>query len=167
MVKNTNAAENLYVMKAKFIITVGLKPCILPAWGVLNFFQVGVCGPDFRGVGLWTDHCLWRGGGSCELKIPKFGGLRMTIWAKIKVVEAKISNFFLKRGWLITWQLLEMGPLWITGCTKRGYPGPHIAILPFYVSAPPQPPIAWGMEMRKWFLMIRQNSCQLAASCMI
>ena len=78
--------------------------------GALNFFQVGVCGPDFQSVGLRTDICLWKkglvracklkiskfgmSGGLCsELKIPKFGGLRAKTWVKIEAVEAKISKF--------------------------------------------------------------------------
>ena len=40
--------------------------------------------------------------GACELIIVsenfQIGGLRAKIWAKIEVVEAKISHFFLKRG---------------------------------------------------------------------
>ena len=39
-----------------------------------------------------------KGGSACELKISKFGDLRGKIWAKIEVLEAKISFFFLERG---------------------------------------------------------------------
>ena len=73
-----------------------------PRPGALNFFQVGVCGPDFRSVGL-ANWCLplkrglvnWKfpNLGACELKISKFGGLRAKTWAKIEAVQAKISKF--------------------------------------------------------------------------
>ena len=44
--------------------------------GGLNFFQVGVCGPDFGSVGLRTDICLWKWG-LVSWKFPNFskGGL--------------------------------------------------------------------------------------------
>ena len=52
--------------------------------GSLNFFQVGVCGRDFRSVGLANRYLPLKEGacelkmskfGACELKISKFGGL--------------------------------------------------------------------------------------------
>ena len=55
--------------------------------GTQLFFQVGVCGPDFRSVGLANWHLPLKRGlvsgkfpnlGACELKISKFGGL----WAE-------------------------------------------------------------------------------------
>ena len=87
--------------------------CRNPGGGHSTFFQVGVCGPDFRSVGLATWHMpLKRGGlwaenfqiwglvswkfpnlGACELKISKFGGLWARIWVKIEAVQAKISKF--------------------------------------------------------------------------
>ena len=86
--------------------------------GTQLFFLVGVCGPDFRNGGLWTDHCLWKRGlvngkfpnlEACELKISKSGGLRAKTWAKIEV------NFLFSKGRLVNWLLVEMGPLWTTG----------------------------------------------------
>ena len=125
--------------------------------GALNFFfQVGVCGPNFRSVGLRTDTCLWKRGlvnwkfpnlGACELKISKFlglwaeifkfGGLWTTIWAKIETVEAKISKFSQKGvlwtdsfGWNGTLANYRRG-------AKRGYSGLHIPITPFLGQCPP------------------------------
>ena len=70
--------------------------------GALNFFQVGVSGPDFRSVGLANWHLPLKRG-ACERKISKFRGLWAEnfqiwglwtkIWAKIEAVEAKISKF--------------------------------------------------------------------------
>ena len=45
--------------------------------GELNFFQLGVCGPDFRSVGLANWHLPLKKG-AWEQKISKFGGL----WAE-------------------------------------------------------------------------------------
>ena len=96
--------------------------------GALNFFLVGVCGPDFRSGGLWTDNCLWKGGllnwkfpnlGACELKISNFGGLwteNFQIWG----LESENFPFFLKRGAFELRLLLEMGPLWTTGEAWKG-----------------------------------------------
>ena len=49
----------------------------------LNFFQVGVSGPDLWSVGL--EKFLPPKEGSCELKISKFGGLKAEIWAKLRL----------------------------------------------------------------------------------
>ena len=65
------------------------NPTKLGGGGALNFFQVGVCGPDFRSVGLAN----WYLPLACELKIYKFWSLRAKIWAKIGALEAKISKF--------------------------------------------------------------------------
>ena len=98
--------------------------------GTQPFFQVGVCGPDFRSVGL-ANWCLPLkrgacelkiskfGGLSCELKISKFGGLWAKIWMKIEAVEAKFPNF-LKRVSCELTLLLEMGPLRTTGEAWKG-----------------------------------------------
>ena len=49
--------------------------------GHSTVFQVGVCGPDFRSVGLANWYCFWKGElvnwkfpnfGACELNISKF-----------------------------------------------------------------------------------------------
>ena len=74
--------------------------------GALNFFfQVGVCGPDFRSVGLANWHLPLKRG-ACERKISKFGGLwaeNFQIWGLVSYnlgenwgCEAKISEFSLK-----------------------------------------------------------------------
>ena len=60
--------------------------------GHSTFFQVGVCGPNFRSVGLGK-LTIASEKGACEWKISKFGGLCTKIWAKIEAVEAKISKF--------------------------------------------------------------------------
>ena len=52
-----------------------------PGGGHSTFFQVGVCGPDFRSVGLANWHLPLKRG-ACERKISKFGAC-----------ELKISNF--------------------------------------------------------------------------
>ena len=119
--------------------------------GELNFFQVGVCGPDFRSVGLQTDICLWKGGGACEqkiskfgageLEISKFGGLRAKIWAKIKAVDCvealKFPNF-LKRGSCELTLLLEMGPLQTAGEAWKGDLQGRTSPYPLSRSVPPQ-----------------------------
>ena len=119
--------------------------------GHSTFFQVGVCGPDFRSVGLANWHLpLKRGGlwaenfqiwglvswkfpnlGACELKISKFGGLWTKIWVKIEAVEAKISKFS-QKGVLWTDSFAWNGTL-ASGRrgVKRGSSGPHIPIPPF------------------------------------
>ena len=92
--------------------------------GHSTFFQVGVCGPDFRSVGacelilasekrgLWAENFQiwglvnWKfpNSGACELKISKFGGLWAEIWVKIEAEEAKISKFSQKsKGGLVNW----------------------------------------------------------------
>ena len=48
-----------------------------PGGGHSTFFQVGVCGPDSRSVGLANWHLPLKRG-ACERKISKFGGL----WAE-------------------------------------------------------------------------------------
>ena len=60
--------------------------------GALNFFQIGVYGPDFRSVGLANWHLPLKRR-ACERKISKFGGLWAKIWVKIEAVKAKISKF--------------------------------------------------------------------------
>ena len=55
----------------------GLKVFIGGGGGASTFFQVGVCGPDFRSVGLANWHLPLKRG-ACERKISKFGGL----WAE-------------------------------------------------------------------------------------
>ena len=126
--------------------------------GHSTFFQVGVCGPDFRSVGLANWHlplkrgaCEWKiskfGGlvswkfpnlGACELKISKFGGLWTKIWAKIEAVEAKISKFS-QKGVLWTDSFAWNGTL-ASGRrgVKKGSSGPHIPIMPLSRSVPPR-----------------------------
>ena len=64
--------------------------------GALNFFfQVGICGPDFRSVGLGNWHLPLKRG-ACERTISKFGDL----WAE---------NF--KIWGLVSW-ISKFGGLW-------------------------------------------------------
>ena len=134
---------------------------IAPRGGHSTFFQVGVCGPDFRSVGLANWHLplkrgacerkisqfggLWAENfqiwglvswkfpnfGACELKISKFWGLWDKIWVKIEAVEAKISKFS-QKGVLWTDSFAWNGTL-ASGRrgVKRGSSGPHIPIPPF------------------------------------
>ena len=123
--------------------------CMISNWlhqcrggGTLNFFQVGVCNPDFQSVGLanwylplkeeacwlkiskfWAYELKIPNLGACELKISKYGGLRAKIWAKI---EAVVQNF-LKRG---SCELTLTLANYRRG-VKRGSSGPHIPIPPF------------------------------------
>ena len=106
----------------------------------LNFFQVGMCGPDFWSVGL-ANWYLPLKRGVCELKISKFRGLWAEnfkfggLWAKISVkieaVEAKITKFS-QKGVLWTDSFAWNGTLanYRRG-VKRGSSGPHIPIPPF------------------------------------
>ena len=57
--------------------------------GALNFFQVGVCGPNFRSVGL-VNWSLLPKRGSCELKISKF----VVLWT-----EKDLSKFCWKSAY--------------------------------------------------------------------
>ena len=108
--------------------------------GALNFFQVGVCGPDFQSVGLANWYLPLKRGlvnwkfpnlGACELKISKFGGLWAKLWVKIEAVKAKISKFS-QKGVLWTDSFAWNGALanYRRG-VKRGSLGPHIPIPPF------------------------------------
>ena len=119
---------------------------VLSPGGALNFFQVGMCGLDFRSVGLANRYLpLKRGAcelkiskfGACELKIFKFGGLWAKIWVKIEDVEAKISKFS-QKGVLWTDSFAWNGTLanYRRG-VKRGSSGPHIPIPPFLGQCPP------------------------------
>ena len=121
-----------------------------PGGGALNFFQVGVCGPDFWSVALANWYLPLKRGlvnwkfpnsgacelkisksGACELKISKFGGLWAKIWVKIEAVEAKISKFS-QKGVLWTDSFAWNGTLgnYRRG-VKGGSSGPHIPILSF------------------------------------
>ena len=129
-----------------------------PGGGTHLFFQVGVCGPDFRSVGLanwhlplkrgWAENFqIWRlvsgkvpNLGACELKISKFGGLWAKIWVKNEAVEAKISKFS-QKGVLWTDSFAWNGTL-ASGRrgAKRGSSGPHMhPHTPFLGQCPPPP----------------------------
>ena len=117
----------------------------------LNFFQVGVRSLDFWSVGL-VNWSLFTERGSFELKIPKFGGLRMTRYANIEVAvaEAKISYFFPQGGaceltilWnrtLVNYGLLKWDPceLW-----ERRQKGVFRAAHLHTRSAPLPPSLSW------------------------
>ena len=126
--------------------------------GHSTFFQVGVCGSDFRSEGLANWHLPLKRG-ACERKLSKFEGLWAEnfqiwgllswnffskfwglwakIWLKIEAVEAKISKFS-QEGVLCTNSFAWNGTL-ASGRrgVKSGSSGPHIPIPPFWVSAPP------------------------------
>ena len=128
--------------------------------GALNFFQVGVCSPDFRSVGLanwylplkrgvcelkiskfgglWTENFpIW---GACELKISKVGGLWANlIWVKIEAVETKISKFSQKGG-LVNWSFcLKWDPCELhERCEKGVFRAAH-PHAPFLGQSPPPP----------------------------
>ena len=97
--------------------------------GHSTFFQVGVCGPDFRSVGLANWHLPLKRG-ACERKTSKFRGLwaeNFQIWGlvswkfpnlgacelqfgwKLRLYRLKFPNF-LKRGSCELTLLLEMDP---------------------------------------------------------
>ena len=62
--------------------------CIRSRGGHSTFFQVGVCGPDFRSVGLANWHLPLKRG-ACERKISKFGGLwaeNFQIWGLVRII---------------------------------------------------------------------------------
>ena len=150
-----------------------------PGGGHSTFFQVGVCGLDFRSVGLANWHLpLKRGGGlvswkfpnlgACELKISKFGGLWAKIWVKIEAVEAKISKFS-QRGSCELTLLLEMGPLRAAGEAWKGDPQGRTSSYPLSRSVPPPPRVSydtvplWLSHLENllrvlWLLLIREPS---------
>ena len=85
--------------------------CLRPPGGTqLFFFQVGVCGPDFRNVGLGTDGLrtgeliLASEKGAyalSELKISKFGGLwteNFQIWGLVSWKFPNLGAYELKFG---------------------------------------------------------------------
>ena len=78
--------------------------------GALNFFQVGVCGPDFQSVGLANWHLPLKGG-ACELKISQFVGL----WAENFQIWGLVSWKFPNLG---AWEL-KFGQNW--GCRGKNF----------------------------------------------
>ena len=112
--------------------------------GALNFFQVGVCGPDFRSVGLLNCYLPLKRG-ACELKISKLGGLwtenfpilglvswkfpNLGAWElkfgrKLRLLRLKFQNF-LKRGSCELTLLLAMWPLRTAGAWKGVFRAAH------------------------------------------
>ena len=109
-----------------------------PGGTQLFFFQVVMCGPNFRSVGL-ANWYLPLKRGACELKISKFGGLwteNFQIWGlvswkfpfgacelkfrwELRLLRLKFPNF-LKRGSCELSLLLEMWPLRTTGEGWKG-----------------------------------------------
>ena len=125
--------------------------------GHSTFFQVGVCGPDFRSVGLANWHLPLKRG-ACERKISKFGGLRaenFQIWGlvswkfpnlgacelkfgwKLRLLRLKFPNF-LKRGSCELTLLLEMGPLRAAGEAWKGGLQGRTSPYPLSRSVPPR-----------------------------
>ena len=79
----------------------GLKVFIGGGGGHSTFFQVGVCGPDFRSVGLANWHLPLKRG-ACERKISKFGGLwaeNFQIWGLVSWKFPNLGACELKFGW--------------------------------------------------------------------
>ena len=140
----------------------------LPTWYLVNrgyprgghstFFQVGVCGPDFRSVGLASWHLPLKRG-ACERKISKFGGLwaeNFQIWGlvswkfpnlgacelklgwKFKLLRLKFQNFLKRESCKLT-LLLEMGPLWAAGEAWKGGLQGRTSPYPLSRSVPPPP----------------------------
>ena len=127
-----------------------------PGGGHSTFFQVGVCGPDFRSVGLANWHLPLKRG-ACERKISKFGGLwaeNFKIWGlvswkfqnlgacelkfgwKLRLLRLKFPNF-LKRGSCELTLLLEMGPLRAAGEAWKGGLQGRTSPYPLSRSVPP------------------------------
>ena len=100
-----------------------------PGGGALNFFQVGVCGPDFWSVRL-ANWYLPLKRGACELKISKFGGFVSWKFRNLGACEPKFGwklrlqrlkfPHFLKRGSCELTLLLEMGSLRTSGEAWKG-----------------------------------------------
>ena len=128
-----------------------------PPGGALNFFQVGVCGPDFRRVGLANWHLPLKRG-ACERKFSKIGGLwaeNFQIWGlvswkfpnlgacelkfgwKLRLLRLKFPNF-LKRGSCELTLLHEMEPLRAAGEAWKG--GLQGRTSPYPLSRPVPPP---------------------------
>ena len=132
--------------------------CIYPGGGTQFFFHIGVCGPDFRSVGLANWHLPLKRG-ACERKISKFGGLwaeNFQIWGlvswkfpnlgacelkfgwKLRLLRLKFPNF-LKRGSCELTLLLEMGPLRAAGEAWKGGLQGRTSPYPLSRSVPPPP----------------------------
>ena len=86
------------------------------------FRYIGVCGPDFRSVGLANWHLpLKRGEGELVSgKFPNFGACELKKFGwKLRLLRLKFPNF-LKRGSCEPTLLLEMGPLRAAGDAWKG-----------------------------------------------
>ena len=73
----------------------------MPGGALKTFFQVRVCGPDFRSVGLANCNLPLKRG-ACELKISKFGGLwteNFQIWELVSWIFPNLGAWELKFGW--------------------------------------------------------------------
>ena len=84
------------------------------SWGGTQlFFRYGCAARISEVWGLWTDTCLWRGGGGglWTENFQIWGLVSLAkIWAKTEAVEAKISKFSQKGG-LVNWLFcLTWGP---------------------------------------------------------
>ena len=144
--------------------------------GHSTFFQVGVCGPDFRSVGLANWHLSLKRG-ACERKISKFGGLwakNFQIWGlvswkfpnlgacelkfgwKLRLLRLKFPNF-LKRGSCELTLLLEMGPLRAAGEAWKGGLQGRTSPYPLSRSVPPPPGFRFSYKTAKMVC----KSCRL------
>ena len=113
--------------------------------GHSTFFQVGVCGPDFRSVGLANWHLPLKRGlvsgkfpnlGACELKFPNLGACELKFGWKLRLLRLKFQNF-LKRGSCELTLLLEMGPLRAAGEAWKGGLQGRTSPYPLSRSVPP------------------------------
>ena len=101
-----------------------------------QLFQVGVCGPDFRSVGLANCYLPLKRG-ACELKFPNLGAWELKFGRKLRLLRLKISKF-LKRGSYELTLLLEMGPLRTAGEAWKG--GLQGRTCPYLLSRSVSPP---------------------------
>ena len=85
------------------------------------FFQVGVCGPDFRSVGLTNWYCL-RKRGLVNWKFPNLGGWwteNFQIWGLVSWKFPNLGAWELKFGQKLSWaveakisKFSQKGVLW-------------------------------------------------------
>ena len=86
--KNRSWNKNRYRSSIDYLKNCDPWSSINPEGGHSTFFQVGVCSPDFRSVGL-ANWYLPLKRGACELKMSQFWGL----WAENFQIWKRISTF--------------------------------------------------------------------------
>ena len=143
-----------------------------PRGGALNFFQVGVCGPDFRSVGLANWHLPLKRGlvswkfpiwGLVSWKFPNFGGCELKFGWKLRLFRLKFPNF-LKRGSCELTLLLEMRPLraareaWKGGLQGRTSPYPLSRSVPLGTSTSAVQPIQTTCIVHQYYNTVSYTS---------